>query len=127
MIIMYHEFKYRNGNKIKKTTSTMVCIGDNKKFTDMSKTVGLPLAIASILILNKQIKIRGIIRPIHQQIYDPVLEKLDRFDNTIFLIDEHRLFSYIYKMVLTRKKLISINVYTYWQVQIHILTKFQKI
>ena len=80
MIIMYHEFKYRNGNKIKKITSTMVCIGDNKKFTAMSKTVGLPLAIASILILNKQIKIKGIIRPIHQQIYDPVLEKLDRFD-----------------------------------------------
>ena len=80
MIIMYHEFKYRNRNKIKKITSTMVCIGDNKKFTAMSKTVGLPLAIASILILNKQIKIRGIIRPIHQQIYDPVLEKLDRFD-----------------------------------------------
>ena len=80
MIIMYHEFKYRNGNKIKKTTSTMVCIGDNKKLTAMSKTVGLPLAIASILILNKQIKIKGIIRPIHQQIYDPVLEKLDRFD-----------------------------------------------
>ena len=80
MIIMYHEFKYRNGNKIKKITSTMVCIGDNKKFTAMSKTVGLPLAIASILILNKQIKIKGVIRPIHQQIYDPVLEKLDRFD-----------------------------------------------
>ena len=80
MIIMYHEFKYRNGNKIKKTTSTMVCIGDNKKFTAMSKTVGLPLAIASILILNKQIKIKGIIRPIHQQIYDPILEKLDRFN-----------------------------------------------
>ena len=80
MIIMYHEFKYRNGNKIKKTTSTMVCIGDNKKFTAMSKTVGLPLAIASILILNKQIKIKGIIRPIHQQIYDPVLEKLNLFD-----------------------------------------------
>ena len=80
MIIMYHEFKYRNRNKIKKITSTMVCIGDNKKFTAMSKTVGLPLAIASILILNKQIKIKGIIRPIHQQIYDPVLEKLDRFD-----------------------------------------------
>ena len=80
MIIMYHEFKYRNGNKIKKITSTMVCIGDNKKFTAMSKTVGLPLAIASILILNKQIKIKGIMRPIHQQIYDPVLEKLDRFD-----------------------------------------------
>ncbi len=80
MIIMYHEIKYKNGNKIKKTTSTMVCIGDNKKFTAMSKTVGLPLAIASILILNKQIKIKGIIRPIHQQIYDPVLEKLHRFD-----------------------------------------------
>ena len=80
MIIMYHEFKYRYAKKIKKTTSTMVCIGDNKEFTAMSKTVGLPLAIASILILNKQIKIKGIIRPIHQEIYDPVLEKLDQFN-----------------------------------------------
>ena len=80
MIIMYHEFKYRNTNEIKKTTSTMVCIGDNKEFTAMSKTVGLPLAIASILILNEKIKIKGIIRPIHQQIYNPVLEKLNRFN-----------------------------------------------
>ena len=80
MIIMYHEFKYKNAKKIKKTTSTMVCIGENKEFTAMSKTVGLPLAIASILILNNQIKVKGIIRPIHQQIYDPILEKLDRFN-----------------------------------------------
>jgi saccharopine dehydrogenase-like NADP-dependent oxidoreductase len=58
----------------------MVCIGDNKKFTAMSKTVGLPLAIASILILNKKIKIKGITRPIHKEIYDPVLEKLNRLN-----------------------------------------------
>ena len=80
MIIMYHEFKHKHANKIKKTTSTMVCIGDNKEFTAMSKTVGLPLAIASILILNKKINIKGITRPIHQQIYNPVLEKLDQFN-----------------------------------------------
>ena len=80
MIIMYHEFKHKHANKIKKTTSTMVCIGDNKEFTAMSKTVGLPLAIASILILNKKIKIKGITRPVHQQIYDPVLEKLNQFN-----------------------------------------------
>ena len=80
MIIMYHEFKHKHANKIKKTTSTMVCIGDNKKFTAMSKTVGLPLAIASILILNNKIKIKGIIRPIHKEIYDPVLEKLNRLN-----------------------------------------------
>ena len=77
---MYHEFKYKHANEIKKTTSTMVCIGDNKKFTAMSKTVGLPLAIASILILNKKIKIKGITRPIHKEIYDPVLEKLNRLN-----------------------------------------------
>lgn len=80
MIIMYHEFKHKHANEIKKTTSTMVCIGDNKEFTAMSKTVGLPLAIASILILNKKIKIKGITRPVHQQIYDPVLEKLNQFN-----------------------------------------------
>ena len=33
MIIMYHEFKHKHANKIKKTISTMVCIGDNKEFT----------------------------------------------------------------------------------------------
>ena len=77
---MYHEFKHKHANKIKKTISTMVCIGDNKEFTAMSKTVGLPLAIASILILNKKINIIGITRPVHQQIYDPVLEKLNQFD-----------------------------------------------
>ena len=80
MIIMYHEFKHKHANEIKKTTSTMVCIGDNKEFTAMSKTVGLPLAIASILILNKKINIKGITRPVHQQIYDPVLEKLNQFN-----------------------------------------------
>ena len=80
MIIMYHEFKYKHINKIKKTISTMVCIGDNKEYTAMSKTVGLPLAIASILILNKKINIKGIIRPIHQEIYDPVLKKLNQFN-----------------------------------------------
>ena len=80
MIIMYHEFKHKHANEIKKTTSTMVCIGDNKEFTAMSKTVGLPLAIASILILNKKIKIKGITRPVHQQIYDPVLQKLNQFN-----------------------------------------------
>ena len=80
MIVMYHEFKYKHANKIKKTTSTMVCIGDNKEFTAMSKTVGLPLAIASILILNKKISVKGITRPVHQQIYDPVLEKLNQLN-----------------------------------------------
>ncbi len=80
MIIMYHELKYRHTNKIKKTISTMVCIGDNKEFTAMSKTVGLPLAIACILILNKKIKNKGVTRPIHHQIYNPVLEKLNRFN-----------------------------------------------
>ena len=80
MIVMYHEFKYKHANKIKKTTSTMVCIGNNKEFTAMSKTVGLPLAIASILILNKKINIKGITRPVHQQIYDPVLEKLNQLN-----------------------------------------------
>ena len=62
-----------------KTISTMVCIGDNKEFFAMSKTVGLPLAIASILILNKKSTLQES-RPVHQQIYDPVLEKLNQFD-----------------------------------------------
>ena len=80
MIVMYHEFKYINKSSIEnKIISTMGCIGEDSTYTAMAKTVGLPLAIACLLILNKEINLKGIKTPINKEIYDPVLKELENF------------------------------------------------
>tara|TARA_B100000963_G_C22531698_1_gene627887 strand:- start:114 stop:1196 length:1083 start_codon:yes stop_codon:yes gene_type:complete len=80
MIVMYHEFKYRdNLNKHRTIISTMGCVGEDKTFTAMAKTVGLPLAISCILILNGQIKSSGLLTPVIKEIYKPVLKELESF------------------------------------------------
>ena len=45
----------------------------------MAKTVGLPIAIACLLILNKKINLKGVQTPINKEIYDPILNELENF------------------------------------------------
>jgi hypothetical protein len=55
----------------------MVCIGDNQTYTAMAKTVGLPVAIASLKILNGEIKTPGVQIPIRKEVYEPILKELE--------------------------------------------------
>lgn len=57
----------------------MVVLGDNQTYTAMSKTVGLPVAIISLLILNGKITTPGVQLPIKKEVYLPVLEELKTF------------------------------------------------
>ena len=78
MIVMYHEFGYETSlGENEKTISTMVCKGKDDTYTAMAKTVGLPLAISSILLLNNKINLTGIHTPIDKEIYNPVLKELE--------------------------------------------------
>ena len=78
MIVMYHEFGYETSlGENEKIISTMVCKGKDDTYTAMAKTVGLPLAISSILLLNNKINHTGIHTPIDKEIYNPVLKELD--------------------------------------------------
>jgi hypothetical protein len=43
----------------------------------MAKTVGLPLGIAAKQILNGEITARGVVIPVDQSIYEPVLLELE--------------------------------------------------
>jgi len=45
----------------------------------MSKTVGLPVAIAALQILNKKITTPGVLRPIDKEVYKPILEELETY------------------------------------------------
>jgi len=80
MIVMYHKFGYEINQQKKQIDSTMVCIGENQKFTAMAKTVGLPVGIATIKILNGEIKAKGVLRPTIKEIYEPVLKELKKHD-----------------------------------------------
>ena len=78
MIVMYHEFGYETSlGENEKIISTMVCKGIDDTYTAMAKTVGLPLAISSILLLNNKINLKGIHTPIDKEIYNPVLKELE--------------------------------------------------
>jgi saccharopine dehydrogenase-like NADP-dependent oxidoreductase len=69
MIVMWHKIGFiKDGQKFV-TESSMVVKGDNQHNTAMAKTVGLPLAIATRMILNGKISERGVVLPLTKDIY----------------------------------------------------------
>jgi len=79
MIVMYHKFGYELNGEKHQIDATMVCAGEDQTFTAMAKTVGLPVGIATLAILNKKIKSYGVQIPINKDIYDPILSELESF------------------------------------------------
>ena len=57
----------------------MVSLGENQTYTAMAKTVGLPVAIAALKILNGEIKTPGVQRPITKEVYNPILKELENY------------------------------------------------
>ncbi len=80
MIVMYHKFGYELNGVRKQIDATMVTIGEDQTYTAMARTVGLPVAMVTLRILNKQITHTGVQIPIHKEIYDPILKELEEFD-----------------------------------------------
>jgi saccharopine dehydrogenase-like NADP-dependent oxidoreductase len=79
MIVMYHKFGYELEGKKKQIDSNMVIIGDDQTFTAMAKTVGLPVAITTLKILNGEITNPGVQLPITKEVYEPILKELEEF------------------------------------------------
>ena len=79
MIVMYHKFGYELDGQQKQIDSKMVCIGDDQTYTAMAKTVGLPVAIAALAILNKKITTPGVQLPTRKEVYLPILSELEKY------------------------------------------------
>ena len=77
MIVMMHEIKFRIQNSESIVKSLLVVKGEDSVRTAMAKTVGLPLGIATKLILNGAIKLKGLHIPTQKEIYEPVLNELE--------------------------------------------------
>ena len=79
MIVMWHRVTYKLDKIEKSLISHMTFIGKDSNLTAMSDTVGLPLGIATKMLLNGSIKTRGVVLPLDKQIYDPVLKELKQY------------------------------------------------
>jgi saccharopine dehydrogenase-like NADP-dependent oxidoreductase len=79
MIVMYHKFGFEIDGEKRQIDSKMVCLGDDQTYTAMAKTVGLPVAIATLLILNGKITTPGVQLPIKKEVYLPILSELEQF------------------------------------------------
>jgi saccharopine dehydrogenase (NADP+, L-glutamate forming) len=92
MIVMLHEIAYTtaasSSSATRKIASSLVVHGEDHRRTAMAKTVGLPLGIAAVLILDGKIRLTGLHIPISPEIYTPVMEELALHDIR-FVEEEH--------------------------------------
>ena len=78
LIVMYHKIGWKEqGGELRMIESSMGVEGENAKSTAMAGTVGLPLGIATRLILEGGMP-SGVQRPLNARWYGPILEELER-------------------------------------------------
>lgn len=93
MIVMYHKFGFEVNGQQKQIDSKMVCIGDDQTYTAMAKTVGLPVAMATLQILNGNITTPGVQLPMKKEVYEPILKELEEY-GVVFQEKEVAYFGY---------------------------------
>jgi saccharopine dehydrogenase-like NADP-dependent oxidoreductase len=79
MIVMWHRFRFKKAGVRQEICSSLITLGDDPVYTGMSKTVGLPIAIAAKKILRGELQLSGVTLPVNPQIYVPILEELRTF------------------------------------------------
>jgi len=79
MIVMQHKFKYETGGIKKETISSLVVKGEDNIHTAMSITVGLPLAIATKLVMTGKYNKPGVHIPVQPDLYEPILNELSEY------------------------------------------------
>jgi saccharopine dehydrogenase-like NADP-dependent oxidoreductase len=77
MVILHHVFMVEYPDRKEKITSTLVDFGIPHGDTSMARTVGLPAAVATKLILQGRIDLTGVHVPVVPEIYNPVLDELE--------------------------------------------------
>uniref|UniRef100_A0A7N0T431 Saccharopine dehydrogenase n=1 Tax=Kalanchoe fedtschenkoi TaxID=63787 RepID=A0A7N0T431_KALFE len=81
MVLLHHELEveFPDDQPIEKHTGTLLEFGKTEKgkaTTAMALTVGIPVAIGALLLLENKIERRGVLRPIEPEVYEPALNLL---------------------------------------------------
>ena len=81
MIILRHRFVVENADETRdEITSTLIDFGIPHGDTSMARTVSLTLAIGVKLMAEGKINLKGVQIPIEKEVYDLVLEELEKLD-----------------------------------------------
>lgn len=78
MLILQHQFGAQYPDHQEEIVSTMIDFGIPDGETSMSRTVGLPVAIAVRLILQGEVELTGVQTPVVPELYEPILEELEQ-------------------------------------------------
>ena len=78
MVIMLHSFVVEKSNGQKEVVKSRLLDYANAEDTSIARTVALPAAIAVKMILNGEITDTGVHIPITKNIYEPVLNELEK-------------------------------------------------
>jgi saccharopine dehydrogenase-like NADP-dependent oxidoreductase len=79
LLVMHHEFEaiYPDLPR-QRIQSTLIDCGIPDGDSSMSRTVGYPVGIAAGLLAEGEITLTGVLRPVHPQIYEPILAQCSR-------------------------------------------------
>ncbi|KPI37816.1 Saccharopine dehydrogenase [NADP(+), L-glutamate-forming] [Cyphellophora attinorum] len=77
MVMLQHKFEieHKDGNK-ETRTSTLVEYGDPKGYSAMAKLVGVPCAVACLMVLDGRISKKGVLAPVTWDVAEPLLVEL---------------------------------------------------
>jgi saccharopine dehydrogenase (NADP+, L-glutamate forming) len=77
MVMLQHKFEIEHKSGEKETrTSTLVEYGDPKGYSAMAKLVGVPCAVACLMVLDGRISKKGVLAPVDWDLAKPLLEEL---------------------------------------------------
>ncbi len=82
MVVMQHQIEYERKGAHNRVVSSMVAIGENRQYSAMARTVGLPMAILAKKMLKEGgVKnLYGVHIPVMPEVYVPVLKELRKYD-----------------------------------------------
>jgi len=78
MVVMQHDFGILTADgRHERQQSQLIAYGEVEGFTATSRTVSWPAAIASRLVLEGRIDLRGVQVPNRRELYEPILDELE--------------------------------------------------
>jgi saccharopine dehydrogenase-like NADP-dependent oxidoreductase len=80
LIVLHHEFVAEYPGKKERITSSLVDFGIPNGDTSMARTVSLPAAIGTAMILDGKITVKGVHLPTLPEFYEPILKELETMD-----------------------------------------------
>jgi len=75
-IVLFHEIEAEKAGKKKTFKAVLDLEGEDEHKTAIARTVSLPAAIGTTLLVEDKINLTGVHIPIDKQVYQPVLKKL---------------------------------------------------